>query len=73
MWYVYPDINYGGCRPAPVLGSTKELGFLGTVLHVELPRDLEEQQLGNGPHMKAVTDQDCHVCSDYSFYLSSLS
>jgi hypothetical protein len=67
MWYVYSDVNYDGCRPAPVPGSTKELGFLGTVIHVELPRDLEEQQLGNGPHMKAVTDQDCHVCSDNSF------
>ena len=44
-----------GYRPPPAPGSTKELGFLGSVLHVELPRDLDEQQLGNGPHMQAVT------------------
>ncbi|KAF8501566.1 hypothetical protein F5888DRAFT_1609074 [Russula emetica] len=31
--------------PPPAPGSTKELGFLGSVLHVELPRDLDEQQL----------------------------
>jgi hypothetical protein len=50
-----------GHRPLPVPGSTKELGFLGSVLHVELPRDLDEQQLGNRPHMQAVTDEDYHV------------
>jgi hypothetical protein len=55
-----------GHRPPPAPGSTKELGFLGSVLHVELPRDLDEQQLGNGPHMQAVTDQDCHVRFGYS-------
>lgn len=54
-----------GCRPSPVPGSTKELGFLGSVLHVELPRDLDEQQLGNGPRIQAVADQDRHVCSNY--------
>ncbi|KAN0120747.1 hypothetical protein V8E52_004016 [Russula decolorans] len=47
--------------PPPAPGSTKELGFLGSVIHVELPRDLDEQQLGNGPHMQAVTDQDWHL------------
>lgn len=52
-------------RPPPVPGSTKELGFLGSVLHVELPRDLDEQQLGNGPRMQAVTDQDWHVRFGY--------
>ena len=50
-----------GYRPPPVPGSTKELGFLGSVLHVELPRDLDEQQLGNIPHLQAVTDQNWHV------------
>jgi hypothetical protein len=54
------------CRPPPVPGSTKELGFLGSVLHVELPLDLDEQQLGNGPHMRTMSDQDWHVRSKYS-------
>lgn len=55
------------CRPQPVPGATLELGFLGSVLHVELPRDMDEQQLGYGPHIPAETDQDCHVCSNCSF------
>ena len=62
---------YMGCRPPPVPGSTKELGFLGSVLHVELPRDLDEQQLGNGPHMQAVTDQDWHVSITTHLHSSS--
>ncbi len=60
-----------GCRPPPVPGSTRELGFLGSVLHVELPHDLDEQQLGNGPHTQVVTDQDWHVrfeCSSSSIF-----
>ncbi len=63
---VYSDIILMRCRPPPVPGSTKELGFLGSVLHVELPLDLDEQQLGNGPHMQTVSDQDWHVRSKYS-------
>jgi hypothetical protein len=62
-----------GYRPPPVPGSTKELGFLGSVLRVELPRDLDEQQLGNGPHMQAVTDQDWHVRFGYYLHPSSVS
>ena len=56
-----------GRRPPPVPGATIELGFLGTVLRVELPQDLDEQQLGNGPHIQTQTDQDWHVRSDNSF------
>ncbi len=56
-----------GCRPPPVPGATLELGFLGTVLRVELPQDLDEQQLGNGPHIQPQTDQDWHVSSANSF------
>jgi len=52
--------------PPPVHGATIELGFLGTVLRVELPQDVDGQQLGNGPHIQAEEDQDWHVRSDCS-------
>jgi hypothetical protein len=51
------------CRPPPVPGTTIELGFLGSVLRVELPRDVDEQQLGNGPQIQAHTDPEWHVRS----------
>ncbi|KAI9509798.1 hypothetical protein F5148DRAFT_1275067 [Russula earlei] len=47
--------------PSPVPGTTLELGFLGTVLRIELPRDVDEQQLGNAPHTQTQTDQDLHL------------
>lgn len=56
-----------GCRPALVPGTTIELGFLGTVLRVEFPQDLDEQQLGNSPNIQTQTDQDWHVRSGCSF------
>jgi Stabilization of polarity axis len=56
-----------GIRPPPVPGTTIELGFLGSVLHVELPRDMDEQQLGNVTHLLAQPEQDSHVRSDNSF------
>jgi len=48
-------------RPPPVPGTTVELGFLGSVLRVELPRDVDEQQLGNGPQIQAHTDPEWHL------------
>ena len=63
--YTRKSFEIMGYRPPPAPGSTMELGFLGCVLHVELPRDLDEQQLGVGPHMQVVTDQDCHVRFGY--------
>jgi hypothetical protein len=54
-------------RPPPVPGTTIELGFLGSVLRVELPQDVDGQQLGNGPHIQTEEDQDWHVRSDRSF------
>ncbi|KAI0303677.1 hypothetical protein B0F90DRAFT_1626145, partial [Multifurca ochricompacta] len=47
--------------PPPVPGTSVELGFLGSVLHVELPRDEDEQQLGNGVLPQAQTDQDWRI------------
>ncbi|KAH9960935.1 hypothetical protein BC827DRAFT_1206394 [Russula dissimulans] len=47
--------------PPPVPSTTVELGFLGTVLRVELPGDVDEQQLGNDPNMQAQMDHDLHV------------
>jgi hypothetical protein len=50
-----------GCRPPPVPGTTVELGFIGSVLHVELPRDMDEQQLGNVNHLDVQLEHDWHV------------
>ncbi|KAI0255025.1 hypothetical protein BJV78DRAFT_1180617 [Lactifluus subvellereus] len=47
--------------PPPLPGTTIELGFLGSVLHVELPRDMDEQQLGNVAHLQAQPERDSHL------------
>ncbi|KAH9972202.1 hypothetical protein BGW80DRAFT_1227904 [Lactifluus volemus] len=47
--------------PPPVPGTTVELGFIGSVLHVELPRDMDEQQLGNVNHLDVQLEHDWHL------------
>ncbi|KAH8990318.1 hypothetical protein EDB92DRAFT_1935384 [Lactarius akahatsu] len=47
--------------PSPTPGTTIELGFLGSVLHVELPGDVDEQQLGTSEQPQPRIDQDWHV------------
>ncbi|KAA1467559.1 DUF1630-domain-containing protein [Dentipellis sp. KUC8613] len=46
---------------APLPGTTVELGFLGSVLHAELPESLDEQQLSSSAHLHSQTDQDWHI------------
>ncbi|KAI0041192.1 DUF1630-domain-containing protein [Auriscalpium vulgare] len=46
---------------APAAGLTIELGFVGSVLHVELPQNVDEQQLSSTAHLHAQTDQDWHI------------
>ncbi len=50
-----------GFRPSPAPRTTIELGFLGSVLHVELPGDVDEQQLGTSEQPQPRIDQDWHV------------
>ncbi|KAI0267715.1 hypothetical protein BC834DRAFT_869605 [Gloeopeniophorella convolvens] len=47
--------------PSPAPGSTAELGFLGSVWHVRLPRDADEQQLSNAAQPDAQADHDWHI------------
>ncbi|KAH9047385.1 hypothetical protein EDB84DRAFT_484060 [Lactarius hengduanensis] len=47
--------------PSPTPGTTIELGFLGSVLHVELPGDVDEQQLGTSEQPQPRIDQDWHL------------
>jgi len=49
-WYASPlrrDIPFHlqVIRPKPTPGKTLELGFLGSVLHVEIPHSIDVQQL----------------------------
>jgi hypothetical protein len=50
-------------RPDPKLGTTVELGFLGTVYQVELPVGLEEHQMPQTTTIPlgGVADQQLHV------------
>ncbi|KAI0035421.1 hypothetical protein K488DRAFT_76661 [Vararia minispora EC-137] len=47
--------------PTPVPGTTVELGFVGSVMHAELPRNVDEQQLSNTAHLHSQNDQNWHV------------
>lgn len=47
--------------PSPAPGTTIELGFLGSVLHVGLPGDVDEQQLGTSEQPQPRMDQDWHL------------
>ncbi|KAH7928067.1 DUF1630-domain-containing protein [Leucogyrophana mollusca] len=46
---------------SPLEGSTIELGFLGSVLHVELPRTLDDQQLTETVSFGEKFDPSCHL------------
>ncbi|KAI0067175.1 DUF1630-domain-containing protein [Artomyces pyxidatus] len=46
---------------APIPGQTIELGFVGSVIHAELPTGINEQQLCNTAHLHTQTDQDWHI------------
>ncbi|VDB84763.1 unnamed protein product [Peniophora sp. CBMAI 1063] len=47
--------------PPPSPGETLELGFLGSVIHAELPQNVDEQQLSNTAHLHSQTESDWHV------------
>lgn len=47
--------------PSPAPGTTIELGFVGSVFHVELPGDADEQQLGTSGQPQTRMDQDLHL------------
>lgn len=49
------------CRSDPTPGATIELGFLGSVLHVELPRTADEQQLVETSSFHEKFDPKLHV------------
>ncbi|EGN98722.1 hypothetical protein SERLA73DRAFT_181337 [Serpula lacrymans var. lacrymans S7.3] len=47
------------CNPLP--GSTLELGFLGSVMHVELPQSMDEQQLTETYSFQQKFDPSLHI------------
>ncbi|KAH9168834.1 DUF1630-domain-containing protein [Lactarius sanguifluus] len=51
--------------PSPTPGTTVELGFLGSVMHVELPGDVDEQQLGTTEQPQPRIDQDWHLLAGF--------
>lgn len=53
----------GENRPVPTPSNVVEVGFLGSVLHVQLPENLDEQQLNSLATTRIVQkDPDLHVC-----------
>lgn len=48
-------------RPAPDPGTTIELGFLGSVLHVELPGSIDQQQTTDTASFHEKFDPSLHV------------
>ncbi|KAH6909220.1 hypothetical protein BKA70DRAFT_1103120 [Coprinopsis sp. MPI-PUGE-AT-0042] len=52
----------GWCeRPDPTPGSTLELGFLGSVLHVEIPHSIDAQQLAETSSFNEKYDPTMHI------------
>ena len=48
-------------RSDPTPGTTIELGFLGSVMHVELPLTIDEQQLAETASFDETFDPTLHV------------
>ena len=48
-------------RPDPTPGKTLELGFLGTVLHVEIPHSIDSQQVTATSSFNEKYDPKSHV------------
>ena len=59
-------------RLAPTPGTTLELGFLGTVLHVELPHSIDAQQLTETSSFNEKYDPRSHVRLSVPFSLLPL-
>jgi hypothetical protein len=55
-------IRYAKKRCDPVPGITVELGFLGSVLEVELPLTPDTQQLTDTPSFDEKYNPELHVC-----------
>lgn len=53
-------------RPDPTPGTTLELGFLGSVLHVEIPHSIDAQQLAETSSFNEKYDPTVHVSLDSS-------
>jgi len=53
-------------RPNPTPGETLELGFLGSVLHVEIPHSLDVQQVATTSSFNEKYDPRSHVCAPLS-------
>ena len=59
---VYPMIHYAKKRSDPIPGATIELGFLGSVLQVELPLTIDTQQLTETSSFDETYNPELHVC-----------
>lgn len=53
---------YAKQRSDPTPGTTVELGFLGSVLNVELPHTSEQQQMSGTASFQEKYDPKLHVC-----------
>lgn len=53
-------------RPNPNAGETVELGFLGTVLQVEIPHSLDAQQVAETSSFNEKYNPKAHVCTLFS-------
>ena len=61
--------RYAKNRPSPEPGQTIELGFLGSVLHVELPSNSDQQQTTETSSFQEKFDPSIHVCIKFSLQL----
>ena len=55
-------VRHAKRRPDPVPGANLELGFLGSVLEVELPLTIDTQQLTGTPPFDETYNPELHVC-----------
>ena len=62
--------NHAKDRPAPKPGETLELGFLGTVIHVEIPHTIDQFQLTETSSFNEKYDPNLHVRSPPSPFLA---
>jgi len=65
-WYVESRLEFLSIlqcedRPSPTLGQTLELGFLGTVLQVEIPNSLDVQQVTETSSFNEKYDPRSHI------------
>jgi len=57
-------------RSDPKPGETLELGFLGSVVHVEIPHTIDQFQLTETSSFNEMYDPKLHVCiSQFNFLL----